>query len=75
MGSEMCIRDRFELYRDGVVTYETALAHADSANDLRLLIKLSADTNPELGVQEEALFSLQGEDDYLDEEDEEFRSL
>jgi len=75
LGMQTFDQSLFELYRDGVVTYETALAHADSANDLRLLIKLSADTNPELGVQEEALFSLQGEDDYLDEEDEEFRSL
>ena len=31
----------FQLYRDGEITYESALASADSANDLRLLIKLS----------------------------------
>ncbi len=31
----------YQLYRDGQITYESALASADSANDLRLLIKLS----------------------------------
>ncbi len=30
----------YELYRSGEITYEDALAHADSANDLRLMIKL-----------------------------------
>ncbi|TBV15068.1 PilT/PilU family type 4a pilus ATPase [Stutzerimonas kirkiae] len=29
-----------ELYRHGAITYEDALLHADSANDLRLMIKL-----------------------------------
>ncbi len=33
----------FELYTEGEITYEAALASADSANDLRLLIKLSGD--------------------------------
>ncbi|QEQ95474.1 PilT/PilU family type 4a pilus ATPase [Neptunomonas concharum] len=56
----------FELYKDGVVNYDTALAHADSANDLRLMIKLSADTNPELSANEsaESLF-LQEEEDFM----------
>jgi len=31
----------FNLYMDGQVSHEAALAHADSANDLRLMIKLS----------------------------------
>lgn len=31
----------YQLYRDGQISYESALASADSANDLRLLIKLS----------------------------------
>ena len=30
-------------YADGKITYKDALAHADSANDLRLMIKLGAD--------------------------------
>jgi twitching motility protein PilU len=56
----------FELYRDGEVTYEVALNHADSPNDLRLMIKLSADTNPDLNVEDEQMFSLQEHEDYLE---------
>ncbi|QFS85652.1 Twitching mobility protein [Marinobacter sp. THAF39] len=33
----------YRLYAEGSITYEDALAHADSANDLRLMIKLGAD--------------------------------
>lgn len=33
----------FTLFKEGQITYEDALAHADSANDLRLLIKLDKD--------------------------------
>ena len=33
----------FRLYMDGDITYESALASADSANDLRLMIKLSGE--------------------------------
>ncbi|WP_293265583.1 PilT/PilU family type 4a pilus ATPase [Neptunomonas sp.] len=56
----------FELYKEGAVNYDTALAHADSANDLRLMIKLSSDTNPELSAQDssDSLF-LQEEEDFL----------
>lgn len=32
----------FDLYVDGVIGYTEALAHADSSNDLRLMIKLKA---------------------------------
>ncbi|MBD2857389.1 PilT/PilU family type 4a pilus ATPase [Spongiibacter sp. KMU-158] len=35
----------YELYATGEITYEDAIAHADSANDLRLLIKLGADNS------------------------------
>jgi twitching motility protein PilU len=31
----------FNLYKEGEITYESAIASADSANDLRLIIKLS----------------------------------
>ncbi|MBD3647775.1 MAG: PilT/PilU family type 4a pilus ATPase, partial [Pseudomonadales bacterium] len=34
----------YKLYKDGEITYDAALASADSANDLRLMIKLSGDT-------------------------------
>lgn len=37
----------FELYRKGDISYETAIASADSANDLRLLIKLSGGELPQ----------------------------
>ncbi len=35
----------YRLYTEGEVSYETALAHADSPNDLRLMIKLGAETH------------------------------
>ena len=35
----------YALYAQGEITYEDALAHADSANDLRLLIKLGSETD------------------------------
>ena len=34
----------YTLYKSGEVSYENALASADSANDLRLMIKLSNDS-------------------------------
>lgn len=33
----------FELYVDGEISYENAIAHADSKNDLRLMIKMYSD--------------------------------
>jgi twitching motility protein PilU len=36
----------YEMYAEGQITYEDAIAHADSANDLRLMIKLGADADP-----------------------------
>ncbi len=33
----------YDLYTKGEITYEDALAHADSANDLRLMIKLESE--------------------------------
>lgn len=33
----------YDLYSKGEITYEDALAHADSANDLRLMIKLESE--------------------------------
>ena len=37
----------FALYNQGEITYEDALLHADSANDLRLMIKLGSETDGE----------------------------
>lgn len=58
----------FELYKEGAIKYETALAHADSANDLRLMIKLSSETNPNLNIEDssDSLF-LQEEDDFMNQ--------
>lgn len=36
----------YNLYKAGEITYDSALASADSANDLRLMIKLSGDSSP-----------------------------
>ncbi len=57
----------FKLFEAESITYEDALAHADSANDLRLMIKLSAEANPKLQDQIKAnedndMFFLQEED-------------
>lgn len=56
----------FDLYKEGVINYDAALAHADSANDLRLMIKLSSETNPDLNMDDagDNLF-LQEEEDFL----------
>ncbi len=37
----------FDLYDQGYITYEDAISHADSPNDLRLLIKLASETDAE----------------------------
>jgi len=45
----MCTFDQalYELYEQGVITYDDALASADSKNDLRLMIKLQSETDVE----------------------------
>jgi twitching motility protein PilU len=51
----------FDLYSRGEITYEDALSHADSQNDLRLMIKLSQDNDPDdMGTL--GGFSIQEED-------------
>jgi twitching motility protein PilU len=51
----------FELYQQGEITYEDALAHADSANDLRVMIKLDSDNLDTLDGGENGKFQLQDE--------------
>ena len=51
----------FELYEEGLISYEDAMLHADSKNDLRLLIKLQSDTDP--GYLSHAADDLQIEED------------
>ena len=45
----------YKLYKDNEITYETALAHADSPNDLRLMIKLGGDSAADAGTDSGAL--------------------
>jgi twitching motility protein PilU len=40
----------FDLYRQGVIGYNEALAYADSANDVRLMIKLDGGVSPDAGM-------------------------
>ncbi len=54
----------YDLYAEGSVTYEDALAHADSSNDLRLMIKLGADNNSaRLGAAADRLSMEEDDDD------------
>lgn len=46
LGMQTFDQHLYQLYAAGQITAETALAHADSANDLRLMIKLGPDTAP-----------------------------
>lgn len=41
-GMQTFDQDLFRLYSEGVIGYTEALAHADSSNDLRLMIKLNS---------------------------------
>ena len=55
----------YELYNEGLISHEDALKHADSANDLRLMIKLhsqSAETDFDAD-DEDAILLLREEDD------------
>jgi twitching motility protein PilU len=54
----------YKLYVSGEITYEDALAHADSANDLRLMIKLGSETDGKHLMDEESNeFSLEAEEE------------
>lgn len=49
----------YDLYKSGKITYDTALVYADSANNLRLRIKLeSGDEKPGGKVEDKSPFSL-----------------
>ncbi|WLD58263.1 PilT/PilU family type 4a pilus ATPase [Salinispirillum sp. LH 10-3-1] len=54
----------FELYSAGEITYEDALAHADSANDLRLMIKLDQEADSEHLQGRAAGLTIQSDDPY-----------
>ena len=52
----------YRLYSVGEITYDAALASADSANDLRLMIKLAGTTPPEAAGSIQGLSLADGED-------------
>jgi twitching motility protein PilU len=54
----------YKAYAAGEVTYEDALAYADSANDLRLLIKLGTDSNANRIQGAASKLSLRDGDDF-----------
>lgn len=54
----------FKAYSRGDITYEDALAHADSANDLRLMIKLDQETDPHHLSGQAAKLTIQDASDY-----------
>ncbi len=55
----------YQLYTQGEITYQDALAHADSSNDLRLMIKLGSETDGEhLSVTSQKLSLAPSEDDF-----------
>lgn len=60
----MCTFDQalYELYEQGIITYDDALASADSKNDLRLMIKLQTNTDVEQ-LEEVADGLMMAEDD------------
>ncbi len=54
----------YALYAGGEIDYEAAIAHADSPNDLRLLIKMGADSDQSRLSEAAASLSLQDTDDH-----------
>jgi twitching motility protein PilU len=64
MGMQTFDQALFNLYDAGEITYEDALLHADSPNDLRLMIKLAQENSGVGGLGSMGGFSLeQTEDD------------
>lgn len=56
----------YTLYTQGEITYENALAHADSANDLRLMIKLGSEVAADHMTSMPSGLSLEISDDNSD---------
>jgi len=54
----------FKAYSRGEITYEDALSHADSENDLRLMIKLDQETDPHHLSGQASKLSIQDSGDY-----------
>ena len=62
-GMQTFDRALYELYSQGEITYADALSHADSANDLRLLIKMGSDADTDQSGGPSSSLSLD-DDDY-----------
>ena len=58
LGMQTFDQSLYKLYLHGDISYESALSHADSPNDLRLMIKLSADNKMDSSMSDYQ-FSLQ----------------
>jgi len=54
----------YKLYDENEITYEAALAHADSSNDLRLMIKLGSESSEDAAASGDKL-SLEEEESAL----------
>ncbi len=65
LGMQTFDQHLFELYSAGEITYEDALAHADSTNDLRLMIKLADESDADHLKSRTASLTLEGDDDPL----------
>jgi len=64
LGMQTFDQSLYQLYSQGEITYEDALAHADSANDLRLLIKLGSESDGDhLSSMSQGLSLQSGEED------------
>ncbi|ATJ81199.1 PilT/PilU family type 4a pilus ATPase [Halomonas beimenensis] len=66
MGMQTFDQALYDLFRQGRISEEVALVHADSANDLRMMIKYGDEGAEGLAEAKEAAshLSLRGEDDY-----------
>ncbi|WP_284379626.1 PilT/PilU family type 4a pilus ATPase [Litoribrevibacter albus] len=62
-GMQTFDRALYDLYSQGEITYADALSHADSANDLRLMIKMGADADPDQMMNSNSGLTLD-DDDY-----------
>jgi twitching motility protein PilU len=62
LGMQTFDQSLFALYREGAISYENAMTYADSANDLRLMIKLHDDGSDSLR-QVPAGLEMEGKDD------------
>jgi len=62
LGMQTFDKALYDLYDAGEITYEDAIKHADSPNDLRLMIKLGSETSESLGAATSGL-SIQQSDD------------